>query len=480
MKRCKSALSVLLCFVLLCGTMSVGANALPADGAWTDYYADYTEDGSAVYMAPGADETERGFSWYSALDAGTPRVIVSENENFDGARTYTGTFVQTPEGDRSNKVTVTDLFPGKTYYYKCVTDLGESTVATFSTVAGKDFTALYTTDIHVSRDEEELDGQSSLVYQSYTFSTMLERASDKAELDLILSSGDQATRGYRSEYTALAAAPKMRSVPFAFCVGNHDRKGIAYKYFTNNPNEYTKALVTPFISYDYYYVKGDVLFLVFDSNCASMTDHRRFAKEAIEANPDVKWRIASFHHDLYGGRLPHREQENGLLRTLWAPILDEFAIDLALLGHSHYFTVSNALYGNETSQSLAGMDSVTDPKGTIVMVSGSVNHPRTAAPDAEEPPVGENIAYAYLTEEPIYNLLDCTEDSITVRSYELSADEPFHTFTITKTSAAGGHPQYKNYVKDFFIRLIADIYGFFNEVGTTMKLRKNWDNFVGK
>ena len=106
--------------------------------------------------------------------------------------------------------------------------------------------------------------------------------------------------------------------------------------------------------------------------------------------------------------------------------------------------------------------------------------PRTADPDAEEPPVGENIAYAYLTEEPIYNLLDFTEDSVTVRSYELSADAPFHTFTITKTSAAGGHPQYKNYVKDFFIRLIADIYGFFNEVGTTMKLRKNWNSFVGQ
>ncbi|MGN0635136.1 MAG: metallophosphoesterase [Acutalibacteraceae bacterium] len=479
MKLLKQTVSVLLCVLLFCGTLSVGATALPADEQWQAYYADYVEDGSAIYMAPGADETQRGFSWYSALNAGTPRVIVSENENFTDARTYTGTFVKTPEGDRSNKVTVTDLLPGHTYYYKCVTDLGESSTATFSTVAGKDFTALYTTDIHVSRDEEEQDGQPSLVYQSYTFSAMLERASDKAELDLILSSGDQATRGYRSEYTALAAAPMMRSVPFAFCVGNHDRKGIAYKYFTINPNEYKKALVSPFISYDYCYVKGDVLFLVFDSNCGSMSDHRRFAKEAIEANPDVKWRVASFHHDLYGGRLPHREDENELLRTIWAPILDEFAIDLVLLGHSHYYTMSNAIFDNTTNQSLAGLDSVTDPKGAVVMVSGSVNHPRSSAEETE-PPVGKNIAYAYLTEEPIYNLIDFTEDSITIRSYELSAEEPFHTFTITKTSAAGAHPQYKNYVKDFFIRIIADIYGFFNETVTTLKLYKNWNSFVGK
>ena len=119
MKRCKRTLSFLLCLILLCGTMSVGASALPADDAWADYYARYTEDGSAVYMAPGADETKRNFSWYSALDAGTPRVLISENENFDGARTYTGTFVQTPEGDRSNKVTVTDLRPGTNHCYMC-------------------------------------------------------------------------------------------------------------------------------------------------------------------------------------------------------------------------------------------------------------------------------------------------------------------------------------------------------------------------
>lgn len=477
MKHCKRALSVLLCMVLLCGTFS--AAALPADDGWKNYYADYLQDGSAIYMAPGADETQRNFSWYSALDAGTPRVVVSDNADFTDARTYTGTFVQTPEGDRSNKVTVTGLLPGTTYYYKCATDLGESSAATFSTVAGSDFTALYTTDIHISKEDAEENGQASILFQPYTFSAMLEQAAEKSELDLILSSGDQATKGYRSEYVGLVSPPLLRSIPFALCVGNHDRKGIAYKYFTNNPNEYKKARVSAFISYDYYYVKGDVLFLVFDSNCGSMSDHRRFAQDAIRKNPDVKWRVASFHHDLYGGRLPHREQENGLLRTIWAPLIDEFQFDLVLLGHSHYYTMSNAIFGNATAQSLAGTDSVTDPRGAVVMVSGSVNHPRSAG-DETEPPVGENIAYAYLTEKPIYNLLDFTEDSITIRSFELDADTPFHTFTIRKTSAAGGHPQYKASVKDFFIRVIADIYGFFNETVTTLKLYKNWDSFVGK
>ena len=55
----KRTISLLLCLALMSGLLSVGASALEADDAWQQYYAAYTEDGSAVYMAPGADETER-------------------------------------------------------------------------------------------------------------------------------------------------------------------------------------------------------------------------------------------------------------------------------------------------------------------------------------------------------------------------------------------------------------------------------------
>ena len=40
----KRTLSLLLCFVLLCGVLSVGATALEADDAWRQYYAQYAED----------------------------------------------------------------------------------------------------------------------------------------------------------------------------------------------------------------------------------------------------------------------------------------------------------------------------------------------------------------------------------------------------------------------------------------------------
>ncbi len=474
----RRVLSLALCLVLLCSGFTFGTSALTADESWQHYYADYMQTGSGMYMAPGADESTRNFSWYAPENAGTGRVIVSENKDLSDACTFTGGSVRTPEGDVRTKVTVTQLQPGKTYYYRCENDVWQSGTASFHTLSGTDFSAMYTTDIHITTKEE--NDENSLVNQSYTFSRVLDAAADKAQLDLLISAGDQATTGSRREYTSLVSAPALSSIPFALCPGNHDRKGIAYKYFTNNPGEYKKAIVHSLISYDYAYTKGDVLFFVFDSNVASMTDHRNFVKDAIRKYPDAKWRVATFHHDLYGGRIPHRENENALLRTIWAPIIDEFRFDLVLLGHSHYYTMSNAIFRNKTAQDLTGQTSVTNPKGAIVMVSGSINHPRIREEGSEIPPLGENIAFSYLTNEPIYNILDFSEDSITIRSYALSEEDPFHTFTITKTDPQGGHPENGRTFYDFFVRFIADIFGVINEVWTTARFRLHWNDFVGK
>ena len=476
-KTSRSFLCALLCAALLLGSLSFGSAALTADDGWKAYYADYMQTGSGLYMAPGADESARSFAWYAPADAGQPRVLVSEQEDLSSARTFTGSAEKTPEGDLRCRVTVRELWPGKTYYYKCVDDTWESETASFATLSDSSFTAMYTTDIHVSA--EESGDPDSLVNQSYTFSEVLRAAEDKSSVDLLISAGDQASKGARSEYTSLVAAPSLGSIPFALCPGNHDRKGIAYKYFTNNPNEYDRALVHALISRDYWYVKGDVLFLVFDSNVAAMTPHRNFARDAIRKNPDVKWRVAVFHHDLFGGRIPHREDENKLLRLIWTPMFDEFRFDLVPLGHSHYYTMSNAVWRGKTGQDLKGLDRVTDPKGAVVMVSGSINRPRTIE-EGNEPPLGEHIAYSFLTNEPIYNLIDFAEDALTVRSFTLSETEPFHTFTIVKTTPQGGHPKNGARIRDFFIRLLSDVVGAVNEAWTSARMRLHWKDFIGQ
>lgn len=457
----KKTISFILIAVFVIGCSS-NISALTADKEWEDYYNSYMTDGKSVLMSPGSNETQRNFSWYSSKNSGKCYVAVSKNSDMSNSVKYSGTHISTPNGDRTNKVTVSNLEAGTTYYYQCITNDGVSPVESFNTITSSSFTAMYVTDIHVSRDD---DIEKPLVNQSYTFSKVVEKANDTKKLDLIVSAGDQATKGSRVEYMSLFASPLLRSIPFAPAVGNHDRKGSAYKYFTNNPNRYTKGL-SSYIGNDYWYVKGDVLFMVFDSNCTAATTHRKFIKSAIKANPNVKWRVGVMHHDLYG-RLSDSRLEDDMKnrRPTFVPLFDEFKFDLVLLGHSHYYSMSHVLYNGEVTQSLTDKDSVTDANGTIYMVSGSVNHPRYSP----ETPLTEQAAYGYSTEALIYNLLDFSEDSIKINSYTIDSDSPFHSFTINKTSNEGGHQKYNMPFFAFIIRSALQFIAVFEEFGIMVK-----------
>lgn len=176
-----------------------------------------------------------------------------------------------------------------------------------------------------------------------------------------------------------------------------------------------------------------------------------------------------FHHDLYGGRIPRRESENALLRILWAPIADEFGIDLVLMGHSHYYTVSNVMYNNKTVAPVTNGGTVTDPEGTVYMVSGSLNRPR----NDEDISLGENVGIEYLTQDKIYNLIDFTEDSITVKSYAIESETCFSSFTIEKSSKDGGHSDKMPPLYNFIVRFIGTVYAVFNNIGVYGDLKND-------
>lgn len=459
----------LLCFLLtavLLATSVVPTFAMSEPSWDTVWASEDTEAGLIMFV--GSDESERNFTWYTD-DQNTPSVVVSTNSFLTDSDEYTGTSVKATEGDYANHVTVTDLEEDTVYYYKCISGDYESDVYSFKTVSDDEFKAVYMTDIHITQNSEE--NPDSLKNTSFNLNNTLEDAlSKESDISLILSTGDQASDGLECEYKAFTASPLLKSIPVATTIGNHDLKGAEYKTFTNLPNEYEKAAVSSYIGDDYWFVKGDVLFLVVDSNCASGVDHRRFVKNAVESNPDVKWKVMMAHHDLYSGRIPHRESENELLRMLWAPIVDEFGIDLVLLGHSHYYTVSNVLNNNKIAAPLES--EMVDPNGTIYMVSCSINRPR----DDDEIGLNEEIGFAYLTEEPTYNILTCSEDSITVESYEVGAEEPFNSYTLTKTTDVGGHEDNSNIFRNIFngfVRFIGKIVAFFGNIGRLYDMRED-------
>lgn len=463
MKTVQKRITALFLAALMLFTASATSFAKGTD-EWVSYWAS-DEAQAGVIMFPGADDSSRNFNWYTDKEA-VPEILVSLNADLSGAKSFKGDAVKTYSGNYANKVTVSGLEGGKTYYYQCISGDFKSQVYSFVTDSDDSFTAMYVTDVHVSYDDKNPDHMPETAYNfDYTIGKALE---ENGDISLILSAGDQASEGLQCEYIGFSASPYVKSIPVATTIGNHDRKGVDYKTFTNMPNTQDMK-VSSYVGSNYYFVQNGVLFLVMDSNNASAIDHRNFVKKAVKDNPDVNWKVMMFHHDLYGGRIPRRESENELLRILWAPIADEFGIDLVLLGHSHYYTVSNVMYNNKTVAPITNGATVKDPEGTVYMVSGSLNRPR----DDEDISLGSNVGIEYLTMDKIFNLIDFTENSLTVKSYAIESDTCFSTFTIEKSDANGGHSNKMPPLYNFIVRFIGTVYAVFNNIGVYGDLKND-------
>lgn len=434
-----------------------------ANVAWDEWWSSSDAE-AGIIMFPGSDESERNFSWYSDTES-TPYVVIYDYSEGANGETFTGSSVKTYSGTYSNKVTVTGLEEGTTYFYECVSGDYKSAKYSFTTSKGSDFSAVYVTDVHISYDAEKPDEIKNC---SETFNEVLTAARLRSNISLVLSAGDQASLGREDEYIGFSSTIAGKALSFATTAGNHDRKGVDYKTFKNLPNERKNNYVSSYITSDYYFVKGDVLFLVMDSNNGSGMDHHAFIKKAVKENPDVKWKVMMCHHDLYSGRLPHREDENKLLRMLWGPMADEFGIDLVLLGHSHYYTVTNVLYDGENVTPMTNGGVIDNAAGTVYMVSGSINRPRND--DVNNLGLSDNVGVAQLTDEKIYNIIDFTENSITVKSYTLESGKMFNSFTLTKSSDNGGHPKAKFNPFNGFVRFCGTVYALFNNIGVYSNL----------
>ncbi len=458
----KKATSVLLAVMLMASCL-VPAGAV---SAWDVYWADSKEAARGIIMQPGEDETQRNFSWYMDADVTSCHVEISDNPQMVDAEIISGEIIDAYQGDKVAKVTVSELDLGETYYYTCVSGDEKSAVYTFETVEADSFSALYLSDIHISGDSRD-----AVKDTAFMFADLLNDATARADVNLILSAGDQASDGLRCEYEGLTFSPLSRSLSFATSIGNHDRKGVDYRYFTNLPNE-DKIVISSYQGGNYYFVKGDVLFLCLDSNNASGTDHYRFVKNAVKENPDCKWRVVMMHHDLYGGTIESRESENRLLRLLYSPIMDEFNIDLALLGHSHHYSVSDVVYNGESVADVENGGTVENAQGTVYMVSASVSRPRD---EEGEIPYSDLIAIGMDEHtDRLYNIIDFSSDAITVTTYEVGSDEVHANFTLTKTEDFDA-PSFSFFRKLFakLVNFIGTIYAVFNNIGVFSDLKED-------
>ncbi len=482
MKTAKSLLSLILVLFLLFSFPLTSFATFDdiSKSVWDKAWEKETEAiEAAVTMFVGSDENDRTIAWYSDVNEG-----YVELKSVKGSEKITASVKKTAEGDNRLWVALTDLEAGA-YSYKCVSGDFQSKTYTFTVEDSDQSTVLYVSDIHISENSEE--NENELRDTAYLWDDTLEKAIKTAALDgntidAIVSGGDQASEGLRSEFAGLSASGIVKSIPFSVSVGNHDRKSVGYKYYTANPNEADETFKS-YIGNDYWFRQGDALFLILDSCNVSMREHYNFMENATKLNEDAVWVIAVMHHDMFGGREPWLDTENQMLRLLWTPFFDEFGVDLCLYGHSHYYSVSNVVYGRKSVEKTGNNASLTDPQGTVYMATGSITrHAPLLDDDGNTPPIGENAGYTWLEDETVYNLIDFTKDTLTLKSYTTESGEEFNRLTITKTSKQGGH-SYKNsawYLKPiaFFVGRIVniinnvDMYNRYKEQGFDVSLKE--------
>lgn len=175
------------------------------------------------------------------------------------------------------------------------------------------------------------------------------------------------------EYAAYFSPAQFRSLPVAAIEGNHDfQMGEYYGYHYDQPNLSSLYGISYGNDGDYWFVYGDVLFLMLNSNTESIATHDVFIRGAVERNPGSKWRVVCFHHSVYSEADHFADPDVIDRRTNYPPIFERYNIDVVLQGHDHEYTRTFPMLKGKPVE---GIDpkatSITDPKGVVYFTLNS-------------------------------------------------------------------------------------------------------------
>lgn len=452
--------------------------------AWQEYKQQWAERSSNyqnVSLTPGRDETELNFAWYSRQQE-QPQVRIAKSQaELESAAPVAGTQTAIPleglEGYYSNKVTVTGLEENTDYVYQVYQNGAWQSPESYQTHSFDKFSFFYVGDPQIGASKNQTSSEAEYMEEkgstaenslaarndSYNWNKILKNAvAAHPNASFLVSAGDQVNLATSEvEYAGYLSADVLSSLPVATTIGNHDSKSPNYTYHFNNPNTFSDS-ETAYVEgktsagTDYYYTYGNVLFISLDTNNYNCATHENVIKKAVSEHPEAKWRIVTFHQDIYGSGYDHSDSDGMVLRTQITPLMDKYDIDVVLQGHDHTYSRSYQLTGDGAAHtaytSTEGMDAadyqqqnlcyrmqsdtvtgtVVNPKGTIYMEANSATGSKFYNLIATQQ---DYIAERSQTWKPSYAVVDVTEDSLTITSYDAQTNavmDGSSSYTIVK------------------------------------------------
>lgn len=439
---------------------AAGTTTIKVDGSTTDtsdsgyqnwksnvWDQESIDSGKAI-LTPGATQNDLNIAWYSQ-SKGTPAVKISTSKDMSNAEIYKGTAVSIDKTNgintyqASNKVSMNGAIQANTtYYYSYCDDIEHpSWSKTYSYTSAADFnqySAILVGDpqIGASRNKD-LD--------TYNWNKTITTATAMfPDVSFILSAGDQVDASgvndsikREQEYAGYLYPEALRSYLVATTVGNHESLGDDYRLHYNNPNADT-GLGETTAGGDYYYTYGNTLYIILNTNNRNSAEHEQLMKQAVESDSDAKWKVVMFHHDIYGSASSHSDIDGANLRILFAPLMDQFDIDVCLTGHDHQYARTYQIIDGKVIDYESDGSSVTNPEGTMYITAGSASGSKYYSLN--------KTAQYYLAERvsnhtPSFSTINISDTSFAIHTYDYNGNAYAGTFTINKNADASASIQ---------------------------------------
>jgi len=267
-----------------------------------------------------------------------------------------------------NRVTATGLLANTLYAYR----VGDGTANNWSQIhtfrtynPNTGHVAVVTADAQIS------SGALTRMRNawSHSLTSAVARANAAGGASLMISAGDNTSYANDVvEMNAYLSPPELRSLPVFTTVGNHDaidlRGGAGYQsnialfpFVYSWPNHNwlggspTNANEQRRGGGNHYFSHGNTLYISLNSNIThndtNLANHRAFIEEAVASHQNATWKIATFHHDIFGNGSGHSAGMVASGRQELGAVLNEFGIDFVINGHEH--THSRSLFMDGTT-----------------------------------------------------------------------------------------------------------------------------------
>lgn len=481
--------------------------------AWTKLLqASKAKGGSLPYsinMTLNGDPTSRmGFAWFTNVTAAKGKVQLvkkagATTADFEGtvitkeaiaeniALNYlvaankidAGIEPKTDMNYTKHKVLVDKLEPNTTYSFRVGDNDAWSEIGSFTTARSDKsaYSFIYITDTQAQNSDMFEVSQKTIhaAQRLIPGAQFVLCNGDFVETTGATKPGDEA-KSFSSEWEWEQWFATMQDVwmqkPLVPAQGNHDRSvrdsNFARHFNTDNSfNENAGSSTTAMDGTVYSFVYGDALFMVINYEDYSADGYfdalKAWMRKQVSEHKDVKWRIATYHKNMFTGSNSHQDDTDGkAVRAAMLATFDELKIDLALQGHDHVYEVVGPVRNASKTLVAEGVQNVeivgqpgarenmTGKKGGVFNVNeGTLYFLNNSAGKKKYEPRNEAAMIAALpkhevsnywglfsgkfgqTGEPTFSRVDVSTGKITIETYtvdDLGQPTLFDSFTVVK------------------------------------------------